>query len=76
MSNRTRVRQPDQVALPARARTADVLAGVPTEMSDRRAISLLAMFAFDESEDPPATSIDEGAGVVAFLPKVCAPARR
>lgn len=69
MSDRTKAaRTHEPSSLPARSRS-DLYDGVSTEMSDRRAISLFAMFALDEPEDRIG---DEG--VVAFLPEVCAPA--
>jgi hypothetical protein len=76
MSNRIVVPQQaiQQAELPARVRIAGVLDGVPTEMSDRRAISIFAMFTIDEPEDRHVPSVDDG--LVAFLPEVCATSSR
>lgn len=65
-------------ALPARTPTADVGDGVPTEIGDRRAISIFAMFALDEPEDAKGVSSleDGGSGIVAFLPQACATLQR
>lgn len=65
MSHRTLV-SGQQVPLPARVRT-DLYENVSTEMGDRRAISLFAMFALDELEDR--MPVDDG--IVAFLPDCC-----
>ena len=73
MSNRTIAKQ-TEAALPARLR-ADLYEGQSTELGDRRAISIFAMFALDEPEDrTPTGAVLGDEGIVAFLPEVCTPA--
>lgn len=55
------------------ARLADVATGVPTEASDRRSISIFAMFAGDEpdtrTQERAESAMDDG--ICAFLPASC-----
>lgn len=69
MSHRTSASR-EQVPLPARART-DLYENVSTEMGDRRAISIVAMFAFDEPADCTPRPVTGDEGIVAFLPDCC-----
>lgn len=70
MSHRIRRTHDEAQLAPLPARAADLTSGVSTEMSDRRSISIFAMFAIDEPEDPRiASSIDDG--ICAFLPTAC-----
>lgn len=61
-----------EATIPARLR--DVTTGVPTEASDRRSISIFAMFAIDEPADTRTQERAESAmedGICAFLPTAC-----
>lgn len=58
--------------VPTPAVRGDLFDGVSTEVGDRRAISMLAMSAFDEPDLAPGAEQTE-AGLVAFLPELCSP---
>lgn len=70
MSNRLRTTHDDLQLTQIPARAIDYTAGIPMEMSDRRSVSIFAMFAIDEPEDARLVSSLDG-GICAFLPTAC-----